>query len=80
VTVGTITAGAKCQGFVGHGIYVNARLEDPENRRQCMLVLMGATPDGRKELIAVVDGYRESEQSWHELLRLPIPPSGRALF
>jgi len=50
------------------GIYVNARLEDPENRRQCMLVLMGATPDGRKELIAVVDGYRESEQSWHELL------------
>ena len=50
------------------GIYVNARLEDPENRRQCMLVLMGATPDGRKALIAVVDGYRESEQSWHELL------------
>jgi len=50
------------------GIYVNARLEDIENRRQCMLILMGATEDGRKELIAVVDGYRESEQSWHELL------------
>ena len=50
------------------GIYVNARLEDTENRRQCMLVVMGATPDGRKELVAVVDGYRESEQSWYELL------------
>ena len=29
---------------------------------------MGATPDGRKELIAILDGYRESEQSWSELL------------
>ena len=44
------------------------RLEDPENKRQCILVLMGATHDGRKELIAVHDGYRESEQSWSELL------------
>jgi putative transposase len=50
------------------GIHVNVRLEDKENQRQCMLVLMGATPDGHKELIAVVDGYRESEQSWYELL------------
>jgi len=50
------------------GIYANIRLEDEENRRQCMLVLMGATAEGRKELIAVVDGYRESEQSWYELL------------
>ena len=33
-----------------------------------MLVLMGATADGRKELIAVLDGYRESKQSWRELL------------
>ena len=33
-----------------------------------MLVLMGATSDGRKELVAVIDGYRESEQSWYELL------------
>jgi len=33
-----------------------------------MLVLMGATPDGKKELIAVLDGYRESKQSWRELL------------
>jgi putative transposase len=50
------------------GIHVNVRLEDPENQRQCMLVLMGATADGHKELIAVMDGYRESEQSWTELL------------
>jgi len=50
------------------GIHVNVRLEDPENKRQCMLVVMGATADGRKELIAVQDGYRESEQSWYELL------------
>ena len=50
------------------GIYFNIRLEDPGNARQCILVLMGATSDGRKELIAVADGYRESEQSWTELL------------
>ena len=50
------------------GIHVNVRLEDQENRRQCILVVMGATADGRKELIAVQDGYRESEQSWSELL------------
>jgi len=50
------------------GIHVNVRLENEGNKRQCMLVLMGATPEGSKELIAVVDGYRESEQSWYELL------------
>lgn len=50
------------------GIHVNVRLEDPENQRQCILVLIGATADGHKELIAVQDGYRESEQSWYELL------------
>jgi putative transposase len=50
------------------GIHVNVRLENEANKRQCLLVLMGATPAGHKELIAVVDGYRESEQSWYELL------------
>ena len=50
------------------GIYVNVRLESEENSRQCLLVLMGATAEGQKELIAVRDGYRESEQSWSELL------------
>ncbi len=50
------------------GVHFHVRLEDPANARQCILVLMGATRDGRKELIAVTDGYRESEQSWRELL------------
>ena len=47
------------------GVHFNIRLEED---RQCILVLMGATKDGKKELIAVQDGYRESEQSWKELL------------
>ena len=50
------------------GIHVNVRLEDDANKRQCILVLMGATADGRKELIALQDGYRESKQCWRELL------------
>jgi putative transposase len=50
------------------GIYFNIRLEGPENKKQCILVLMGATADGRKELIAIADGYRESTQSWREIL------------
>lgn len=50
------------------GIHFNIRLEDPGNNKQCILVLMGATADGRKELIAIADGYRESTQSWRELL------------
>ena len=47
------------------GVHFNIRLEED---RQCILVLMGATADGHKELIAVVDGHRESEQSWFGLL------------
>jgi putative transposase len=47
------------------GIYFNIRLTDD---RPCVLVLMGALEDGTKELIAMVDGQRESEQSWLELL------------
>jgi len=50
------------------GVYFNIRLEDEGNKRQCILVLMGATPDGTKELIGITEGYRESEQSWKELL------------
>ncbi len=50
------------------GIHFNVRLEDPDNRRQCILVLMGATVDGNKELIAINDGYRESAASWKEIL------------
>jgi putative transposase len=47
------------------GVHFNLRLE---GGRQCILVLMGATADGKEELIAIADGYRESEQSWKELL------------
>lgn len=47
------------------GIHFGARLEDAS---QCMLVIIGATKHGTKELIALVDGYRESEQSWLEAL------------
>ncbi len=46
-------------------IHFNVRLEED---RQCILVVMGATPEGKKELVAIQDGYRESEQSWQELL------------
>lgn len=47
------------------GIHFNVRLEED---RTCILVLMGATAEGKKELIAAADGYRESEQSWKNLL------------
>lgn len=59
------------------GIYFNIRLEED---RQCILVLIGATEDGCKELIAITDGYRESEQSWRAMLLdlksrgLKVPP------
>jgi putative transposase len=57
------------------GVHFNIRLEED---RQCILVLMGATADGKKELIAVVDGFRESEQSWKGLL-LDVKARGLAI-
>ena len=48
------------------GIHFNVRLEDQS--RACILVVMGATATGEKELLAVHDGVRESEQSWREVL------------
>jgi putative transposase len=54
--------------FWADGIHFNIRLEDQDNSRQCILVIMGATADGTKELVAITDGYRESEQSWKDLL------------
>lgn len=47
------------------GIYFQARME---HEKQCMLVIIGATPEGKKELVGFTDGYRESAQSWRELL------------
>lgn len=48
------------------GIHVNVRLEED---RLCLLVVIGARPDGTKELIAITDGYRESTESWLDMLR-----------
>ncbi len=47
------------------GVYFQARLEQA---RQCFLVIIGADEDGNKELVGLWDGFRESEQSWMELL------------
>ena len=47
------------------GVYFTPRLE---HERQCILVLIGADAQGRKELLAIEDGFRESAQSWRELL------------
>src|ERR1700761_9845331 len=51
--------------FWADGIHVQARLE---NAAQCLLVIIGATPEGKKELVGLIDGVRESAQSWRELL------------
>ena len=48
------------------GIHVNVRLEE---HKLCLLVMIGVRADGRKELIALADGYRESTESWADLLR-----------
>ena len=46
------------------GIYCNVRMDD----KQCLLVIIGATENGIKELVAIEGGYRESELSWSQLL------------
>ena len=48
------------------GIHFGVRLEEAN---QCLLVIIGATAEGQKELLALTDGFRESEESWRELLR-----------
>jgi len=59
------------------GVYLQARMEP---QAECMLVLIGATPEGRKELVGFQVGVRESAQSWRELLvdlkarGLAVPP------
>ena len=47
------------------GVYFNVRLT---GERACVLVVIGATEDGRKEILAIHDGVRESEQSWIEVI------------
>jgi len=59
------------------GVYLQARMEP---QAECMLVIIGATPEGRKELLGFQVGMRESAQSWRELLvdlkvsGLAVPP------
>ena len=48
------------------GVHFNVRLEED---RLCCLVIVGVRPDGSKELVALADGYRESAESWGDLLR-----------
>src|SRR5678816_2754534 len=47
------------------GVYLETRLEES---RHCILVIIGADASGQKELVGLWDGYRESEQSWKDLL------------
>lgn len=49
--------------FWADGIYSNVRMDD----RLCLLVIIGVTEHGKKELVAIEDGYRESSDSWEEL-------------
>jgi len=48
------------------GVHFNVRLD---NDRQCILVIIGVTVDGQKEIIAVSDGFRESKESWRSVIR-----------
>lgn len=56
------------------GIHTGARSEDSDG--QCLLVIIGVKPDGTKERVAIADGYRESKDSWRELL-LDLKARGR---
>jgi transposase-like protein len=67
----------RCVYVWADGVYLQARMEAAA---ECMLVLIGATPEGKKELVGFQTGVRESAQSWRELLvdikqrRLEIAP------
>ena len=50
--------------FWADGVYCNVRMDD----KHCLLVIVGATVDGEKELVAIEGGFRESELSWSQLL------------
>lgn len=52
--------------FWADGVYPKVRLDKSDS--QCLLVIMGATADGKKELVAIGEGLRESELAWREVL------------
>jgi hypothetical protein len=56
------------------GVHFTPRLD---HERQCLLVLIGTDASGRKELLAVEDGFRESAQSWRRAGASSAPPAGR---
>jgi transposase-like protein len=58
-------SGKKYVYWWADGIYSNVRMDD----RLCLLVIIGATADGRKELVAVESGYRESTDSWRIVMK-----------
>ena len=51
--------------YIWAGVYLQGRMED---EKQCILVIIGATPEDRKELVGFQAGFREGAQSWRELL------------
>ena len=55
----------RCVYVWADGVYLQARMEEDA---ECMLVLIGATPEGKKELVGFQTGVREGAQSWRELL------------
>lgn len=57
-------AGKRYVYFWADGVYLAARMQE----KQCLLVIIAADEEGNKELVGMLDGYRESEQSWKELL------------
>lgn len=61
-------AGKRYVYFWADGVHFNIRLAEAGEGKACVLVVMGATEDGTKELVAIHDGCRESEASWRELL------------
>lgn len=69
----------RCIYVWAEGIHLEARLED---EKQCIPVIIGATPEGRKELVGFFDGARESAHEWRELLlalkrrELVVAPTG----
>jgi putative transposase len=56
---------AEARSVRADGIHLEARLEE---QAQCILVIIGAMPEGKKELVGFTDGMRESSQSWRDLL------------
>lgn len=59
-------SGARYVYWWADGIHTGLRSEQSEG--QCLLVIIGVTPEGRKERIVIGDGYRESKESWKEIL------------